>query len=235
MKKPRIALTADIDSKTGALFSNPGYWNAILDAGGMPYFVAPAEKEEDIKQIIRDFDGFFFTGGDDLDPACYGEEKLPCCGDICSRRDRFELTLARLLSGEDKPVFAVCKGIQVLNVALGGSLYQDVQAQNAANMAHNKVPAAETAHFVAIQPNTLLAQIIPEQIHWVNSRHHQNVKSPAPAVQICAYSSDGLIESICLPDKTFFLGVQWHPEFLYRTNREEFALFQRFVSSCSTD
>lgn len=193
------------------------YTDAILAAGGIPLLLIPTEDEAVLSSYMDRCDGFLLSGGADLHPATYGEEMRPTCGAACSARDAFELALVRRLLRDGAaccpPVLAICRGMQVLNVALGGTLYQDIVTEYPITALHRQpVACADTCHEVRVLPETPLADLMGEGSVAVNSYHHQAVKALSPQLAPAAYSEDGLTEAVYLPRAPFLLGVQWHPE-----------------------
>jgi putative glutamine amidotransferase len=182
--------------------------------------------------IVSQVDGVLHTGGGDVDPSFYGESKHATFDAAETGRDAFELDLVRRALAADLPVFAICRGIQVLNVARGGSLVQDIPDQVPGTLGHtNREPAFAIAHDVWINTGTLLDRLMHERLdtdtYPVNSRHHQAVKTLGEGLVVTATAPDGIVEAIEDPSKRFCLGVQWHPENFYRTGefRELFAGF----------
>lgn len=168
---------------------------------------------------LDECDGLLLTGGVDVDPNEYGETPHPTV-ELDPARDDFELALARLAISRDMPLLAICRGSQVLNVAAGGSLIQDLPSQHASTIGHSIVePKNAIAHDVAIEPGTCLSVLVGAPRVAVNSRHHQAVKATAPGFVVSATSPDGVIEAIEKPDAAFCVGVQWHPENFWATGQ----------------
>jgi len=181
-------------------------------------------------------DGVMLTGGEDVDPAEYGEKEKHPTVYLAPERDRYELALARLALSRDLPLLAICRGAQVLNVAAGGTLIQDIPSQHPTDISHSiTFPKNVTVHDVTIAPHTclsvLLAGRLPAGGHVaVNSRHHQSIKDPAPGFVVSATAPDGVVEAIEKRDAAFCVGVQWHPENFWRTG-EFSSLFDGFVEA----
>ncbi len=210
------------------------YTDAVLQAGGVPVLLIPTEDEAVLASYRDRCDGFLFSGGPDVSPACYGEQTRPACGSLSPERDAFELALLRLLlrDGADRcpPIFAICRGMQVLNVALGGTLYQDIVTEYPVTALHRQpVACADTCHEVRVLPETPLADLMGEGSAAVNSYHHQAVKALAAPLAPAAYSEDGLLEALYLPHARFLLGVQWHPERILQLAAHR-ALFRALVT-----
>ena len=213
---------------------NQTYLDGVFRAGALPVLFPLTSDPEELRSLMDRVDGLLLTGGDDVEPALYGEEKLPCCGDCTPERDALEYPLCRLALELRKPVLAICRGIQLLNCALGGTLYQDLETQFGSVLRHPcfDAPAVNPAHDVSVLPDTLLASIVGAGNLGVNSRHHQGIKTIGPGVVISAQSPDGLAEAIEYPENPFVLGVQWHPEAMAAHHPVQQSLFNAFVRAC---
>jgi putative glutamine amidotransferase len=194
-----------------------------------------------IEEALDGADGLLLTGGDDVAPTRYGEERHPATTEVPPERDEFELALVALARKKGLPIFAICRGIQVLNVACGGTLIQDIPTQLTGALEHRfKVPPHQPfdlAHEVWLEKDSLLAKLMRERLTGgdsleVNSRHHQAVKDVAKGFRSVATAPDGVIEAIEDPSVPFCLGVQWHPENFWRTG-EFRALFEGFAAAAS--
>lgn len=236
MAKPLIGLTPQYDTEKERLWMRPNYLEAVEAAGGVPLVLPLARSPEDIAALARLCDGILFTGGPDVHPNCFGEETLRFCGAIDARRDALELALAREAKRLGKAVFGICRGIQLLNVALGGSLYQDIPAQvEGLPIAHSQQPPYSVpVHRVAVEPESPLFAIVGKRELTVNSMHHQAVRALAPELRCAARSRDGLAECVYLPGSRFFLAVQWHPEYLWREDADQRKLLRAFVDSAGS-
>lgn len=236
MKKPLIALTPACDSTSSDLLMRPTYMRAIAAAGGLPIILPLETTREDLIQAVSTFDGFLFTGGPDVHPFHFQEETLHGCGSISELRDGMELELFKLAVRTNKPILGICRGIQVMNIAAGGDIYQDIhsQLQLEPKLAHQQgAPYSMPAHLVTITENTLIHQILGSARVRVNSMHHQTVRKVAPSFTAAGHSVDGLIEAIYMPDKEFVIGVQWHPEYLWEKDPAAARLFASFVRAAS--
>ena len=235
MKKPLIGLTPAHDTENGDIKTRPTYVRALKAAGAIPVVMPLDASEEDLKQLSQDLDGFLFTGGPDVHPFLFGEETQAHCGNVSPARDQMEITLLPMIMELKKPVLGICRGIQVLNIALGGNIWQDIPSQ-----VTREFPLAHTqpfhydmpCHTVSLTKGSLLAQISGSSSIKVNSMHHQAVKDVAEGLIASAYSPDHLIEAVEMPGYPFFIGVQWHPEYLWEKNEEAFRLFQTFLNAC---
>lgn len=193
------------------------YVAAVALAGGVPIVLPP--QDDNVGPLLAAIDGLLLSGGADIDPACYGNPTIhPTTYGVSALRDRFELALVETAVAEDLPLFAICRGIQVLNVALGGTLYQDVADQYSPQLQHSQHDSAiekeEIGHRVTLAAESSLAVISGADTIGVNSFHHQAIRDAAQELVPIAWSEDGLIEAVTLPTKRFVLGVQWHPEIM---------------------
>ena len=186
---------------------------------------------EDPEQAVRDAlacDGLLLPGGGDMDPKFYGQERIPACGEPNPLRDAAEPLLLRAFLDADRPVLGICRGIQVMNVVLGGDLYQDIKPFE--HIPHNDHWGK--IHTVTVRRGTLLSRILGQDTVLVNSQHHQAVDRVAPGLVLSALSEDGIVEAVEKPDARFCLGVQWHPEWLNDADPAMQGLFDAFVNAC---
>jgi len=224
--KPRIGITpcSRVDD----------YVASVTRAGGEPVVLSNAD---DPVAVLDTVDGVLLTGGLDVDPALYDEAPHPTT-ETAPERDRFEIPLSREAVKRDVPLLAICRGVQVLNVAEGGTLVQDIPSAVTTDLRHSiNEPKNEIAHDVMIAPDTRLSDVLVPGLEArptvaVNSRHHQAVGRVAPQFVVSAASTDGVVEAIEKPGATFCLGVQWHPENFWRTG-EFNGLFDAFVAAAS--
>ena len=210
------------------------YIGALERAGGIPLII-PLLGEEDLAQVAAFADGLLLGGGGDVHPSFYGEEPTEWLMGADLERDRVEIFLARKFLELGKPILGICRGVQVLNVAAGGTLFQDILRQRPGSNPHSFMPPDfppdHIAHTVTLKPDSLLASILGCSSLGVNSRHHQAVKDVAPGFEAVAWAEDGLIEAIEKADKNpFALGVQWHPENFSGPPMAK--IFEAFVKSC---
>lgn len=235
MRKPLIGLTPAHDMESGDVKARPTYMRALKAAGAIPVVMPLDASEEDLKQLSKDLDGFLFTGGPDVHPFLFGEETQAHCGNVSPARDQMEISLLPMIMELQKPILGICRGIQILNIALGGNIWQDIPSQVTRDfpLAHSQPFSYDMpCHTVVLTEGSLLARISESSSIKVNSMHHQAVKDLAPGLIASAYSTDYLIEALEMPDYPFFIGVQWHPEYLWEKNKEAFRLFQTFVKAC---
>lgn len=216
---------------------NQAYANAVARAGAVPVLIPLLEDRSLLRALYDLLDGLLLPGGVDVHPARYGEEIHEKCGSISELRDRVELDLSHWAVDERKPLLAVCRGIQVLNVALGGSLFQDIDTFVAGAIRHDWAagwPRSHPAHEVHVRPRTRLARLVGTGRVDVNSLHHQALKDVAPGLTVTADAPDGLVEAVELDGHPFALAVQWHPEELADHDPRAQALFDALVGACRT-
>mgnify|MGYP000976640359 CR=1 FL=1 len=235
MKKPMIGVLPLYDEKKESYWMLPGYMKAVEEAGGIPVIPALTTDVGDISSIAETFDGFLFTGGPDIDPGIYGEKAEEYCGKPCPERDTMEEILFRDVIKLDKPAFGICRGLQLFNALLGGTLYQDIPSQmpSGKNIIHSqKPPYDKPVHSVHIEKASPLYQVLKLDHMMVNSYHHQGIKRLSDQLVPAAKAEDGLIEAVHMPGKRFIRAVQWHPEFIYKADENNMKLFIEFVKAC---
>jgi putative glutamine amidotransferase len=211
------------------------YVRAVADAGGTSVILPPLADEASLEVIYRRLDGLLLPGGGDVAPHLFGQQPHPCLGSVDEELDRVELTLTRWALRDDLPILAICRGIQVLNVAAGGDLIQDIPAQRPGALAHQSasgLPGDWIAHQVTIVPGTRLAALIGGTPLGTNSRHHQAVDQVAEGFVVSATASDGVVEGMERTGGNFALGLQFHPEDLYQSLPRVAGLFSGFVAAC---
>ncbi len=236
---PRIALAAFRIQKPG---STPAYSSreelvrAILAAGGRPYLLPTALPLEDISLVLGEFDGLFISGGGDIHPDYFGGEMHPSVAGVDRERDAFELAICRQAVAMDKPVFGICRGQQLLNVAMGGNLVVDIPSELPEAGEHQWWPnfqRSRLSHLVKLEIGSQLADIMGGNEFMVNSLHHQSVKDLGEGLKVTATAPDGVIEALEMPGKRFVVSVQWHPEWLqdYEPMRR---IFKAFVEASNS-
>jgi putative glutamine amidotransferase len=215
------------------LSTTEAYVQAILRAGGFPVLIPTGVDKNQALEICSHLQGLLFTGGGDLDPDLFGGVHHPRVYGIEPLRDDLEISLVQFAAREGFPFFGICRGIQVINVALGGTLFTNLSDQHPGEIRHDMFPGFpyhKITHPVEIVPGSLLDQIVGQSSLPVNSLHHQGISATAKALQLAAYSPDGLVEAVFLADHPFGLGVQWHPEWLQDDPQMQ-AIFRKFVET----
>lgn len=231
--RPRIAVLPLQDTEKNTLWINPLYFGGIEVNGGIPVLLPLSDNPDNWEAYVDSFDGFVFTGGQDVAPSLYHREKTPLCGYQAPQRDAQEIGMLKLLLERDKPVLGICRGIQTMNVAAGGTLHQHLPEDAPSPVVHaQQKPFHIPHHQVDILEGSLLYRSIGLTRLSVNSMHHQAVDDPAPGFTVSARAEDGLAEAIEHPDKRFFLGVQWHPEHLWQCYDSSRRLWAAFVDAC---
>ncbi|WP_425805311.1 gamma-glutamyl-gamma-aminobutyrate hydrolase family protein [Desulfitobacterium sp. Sab5] len=218
MTRPLIGIVPLYDDDKESYWMLPGYMKGIEEAGGIPVMLPLTTHIEVIEQLAHTFDGFLMTGGHDVDPQLYGENPQEFCGNICKERDHMEEILLNKALQFDKPVLGICRGIQLVNVLLGGTLYQDIPSQFETDTPINhaqKPPYDIPIHRINIEKGTPFYNILKSESIMVNSYHHQGIKKLSPQLRCAAKAVDDLIEAVYMPEKSFVVAVQWHPEFCY--------------------
>jgi putative glutamine amidotransferase len=236
---------------------NQTYIHALAKAGAAPLLIPNLTDKTLLRTLYDLLDGLLLSGGEDIDPAHYGETRHEKCGPVSPDRDKVELTLTRWAMDDGKPLLGICRGIQVLNVTLGGSLYQDIQAQVQGAGKHDYrypgYPRNRLSHPVLspacpersrrvegtaiVAPQTRLAHILgllnsPCPLYWVNSSHHQAIKDVAPGLTVAACAPDGIVEAVEAEGHPFAVGVQWHPEELADNDARSHRIFDALVEAC---
>jgi putative glutamine amidotransferase len=236
MTKPLIGLTTSrMRNPTGQLVfgTNEPYSISISNAGGLPVLIPLNLSDEDLDAVLTRLDGILFTGGYDIDPRRYGNPPHPRVESIDAERDHLEMHLVNTAVRSHTPFLGICRGCQVINVALGGSLYEHLPEQFSDKLQHDNHdhPRDFLAHRIRITPDSLLAQILAAETARVNSLHHQGIRQLAESLHATAHAPDGLVEAFELSTIPFGLAVQWHPEELqqHESMRD---LFRQFVHAC---
>jgi len=214
------------------------YTRALDLAGGAPVLIPLALDETTLRVIFDRLDGLLFQGGVDVHPGSYGEPVENYCGEIDTTRDATELMLLRWALAEKKPMLGICRGIQMMNVAAGGSLFQDIPAQLGSPIQHQHVkgnPYNLRAHTIEIDPQSKLARALGTTRIEANSLHHQSLKKIAPGFHVVARAPDGVIEGIEADDGHFALGLQFHPEWMVDDDARMIGVFQAFVQAVEHD
>lgn len=235
MKKPLIGLVASHTAFSGQNSISEMYTQAVLRAGGIPVLLPPEIYPEDLTPLRDRLDGIILPGGGDIDPILFAGYPHPRVYGIDPVRDRIEIALARFASQTSWPLLGICRGIQVINVSFGGTLYTDIAAHYPTSLRHDcypDLPRDHIAHTIEVDANSLLAEICGHGDLEVNSLHHQGLQQIGGGLIVSARSSDGLVEGVELPGHPFFLGVQWHPECLPESTRHQ-ALFSALIRAAA--
>ena len=206
------------------------YTISLLRAGAIPVWLETDDMDKAISKMLQG-DGLLMPGGEDLDPVLYGQTRSEKCGEIIKERDIAEKKLLDAFLPTGKPIFGICRGIQMMNVYFGGTLHQDIKDISGCN--HDDWERRSTGnHKVTICPGTKLSAIFGCESFTVNSLHHQAVDVPAPVLTVAARAEDGIIEAVEHPEHPFCIGVQWHPEHMTGTSALQKNLFRAFVNAC---
>ena len=210
-----------------------GLLDAIVDAGGLPVMMPITDDAALIQRYVDMCDGFVIPGGHSVDPARWGEEPRADASDVSLERDALEFPLVEKVLAADKPLLAICRGMQLLNVALGGTLSQwlyDLPTREGTTHWRHEIILNDPAHPVDVVAGTLLDQVMGARPRLqVNSSHHECVARPGEGVRVDGYATDGIIESIDVPGRRFCLGVQWHPEYTWPTLETDRLLWRSLV------
>lgn len=209
----------------------PAYMDMLRDSGVLPIILPNRASTEELIKINSICDGYLFTGGHDVNPEMYGCKKTDKCGATNSDRDELEKKLFKIAFDSDKPILGICRGIQIINALLGGTLYQDLETEYSSSTNHHMTaPYNRHVHNVTIQ-NGILSGIIGNQVIGVNSYHHQAIKKLSEKLNIEAISEDGLVEGVSYPRKRFILAVQWHPELIYKDDKNNAEIIKVFADA----
>jgi len=219
MAKPVIGINCDLDTEgTGRplprpyLFIYTAYFDAVAQAAGIPLLIPFMDNQRDIEQALSKADALLLTGGGDVDPAFYKSELHPETVKAAGRRLQFDLSITKMALSQQKPILGICMGMQMLNVAAGGTLRQAINRGDP-EINHKQMNRYnQEVHNIQILPDTRLAQIVGDNTLRVNSTHHHGVDQIAPGFRVSATAPDGLVEAIESKDAQFVIGVQWHPE-----------------------
>ncbi|MDO5713864.1 MAG: gamma-glutamyl-gamma-aminobutyrate hydrolase family protein [Tissierellia bacterium] len=231
MKKPIIGVTPLYDGKLHSFWMLEEYFNAIQWAGGIPVVIGFTDNKEDFPQIVERFDGFVFTGGQDFDPLLYGQEKKETCGEFAPKRDKLEIGLLPEIMKADLPIFGICRGMQLLNVLCGGTLYQDLPTDFSDSVNHDREKPNDAFHHkVVVDTETYPGELLGKEIIDVNSLHHQGVDMIGDDLVPFAFSEeDGLIEGFYHNKKSWVIGLQWHPELIFPKEEGNQRIWKDFI------
>ena len=237
--KPLIGILANLATIDSGVFNGlervhlpNAYVHAVEKAGGVPVVIPVNTNKENIKYQIAAMDGILISGGEDVNPIVYKEEPSRELGYVHPTIDEFDIEAIKIALELKKPILGICRGLQILNVALGGSLYQDLKYIKGSYIKHSQEAKTYTGtHYINIKESSILYNIIKEKT-LVNSYHHQSIKTLGSNLKVIAYSSDGVIEAIQKENEKFVVGVQWHPELMVDHDAGMLNLFKEFIDNC---
>ena len=227
-KRPLIGIAPSRDGEKVMLAQR--YMNAVWRAGGFPVILGYTTEPEKLSEYAETLDGFLFSGGVDVDPRQYGEEKMFDSVEIDEQRDAFEIALFAAVYPTGKPILGICRGIQSINVCLGGTLHQHMEGHR------QSVSAEERTHIVHIEEGSMLHRLCRKREVRVNTFHHQAVKDVAPGLTVDAVSEDGFVEAVHMEDHPFLFAVQFHPECYNHVEDDDHSreIFSAFVKACKS-
>ena len=232
--KPLIGISLGWNGTKNSV--NNTYINSVLMNGGIPYLIPVTDNVEVLRQIVSELDGIIFTGGEDYEPAYYGDAAHEKLGEVNVTRDTYDLTLFKLALDHNLPTLGICRGLQLINVAMGGSLYQDLPSEKPSDINHNqKVAGTVATHSVSVVEGSAMHQILGEKEVQVNTFHHQAIKKLAPGLKIVGWANDSVPEMIEAYPNRNILGTQFHPE-IFTANGDQLMgkLFKHLISKAET-
>lgn len=234
-KIPFIGITPWFDYEKQITYIKKGYCEGVMKAGGVPVLLPLTINEEILCEVAKQCDGFLISGGPDIDAQLYGEQNMMYNGEISPFRDALEIFIAKKALEDGKPILGICRGIQILNIACGGTLYQDIgsQIKDAMLIKHSQeAPKWYPTHEIVIERDSKVWSWFEAERAGVNSFHHQAVKDVAPGFAVTSRAPDGIIESIEHTQHRFAVGVQWHPELMWQDSPKFLTMFKDFVKEC---
>lgn len=244
MKKPIIGISLGSSILPSTLFGGPeteedntwqlttnNFIQLAFKAGGNPLMLAVIDDENTAKDLWDRLDGIILSGGPDVNPVNYNERNGGKLSMIDNHRDKYELALAKYAIEKDLPILAICRGLQVLNISLGGSVHQDLEEKGYENHSLHNARRREGSHFVNLKKDNPLYDIVGEEKIWVNSYHHQGINKLGKGLKAVGFSEDEVIEAAYMPEKKFVLGLQWHPEYMY-DNEITKKIAKSFIEAC---
>ena len=233
MNKPLVGVTSLINYEAKEYRMQRDYMNFIENAGGSPVILPLTSDRDVIRTVISRLDGILFTGGPDIHPKFFGEQTSPYCGYISNERDENELAIFAEVFKTEMPIFGICRGLQLINVALGGTLYQDIPTELEYSLDHSMSEKFRgNMHTVEIEKGSPLYDIFGKGSVEVNSFHHQSVKKLASGLRLAGVAEDGVIEAAFSQDDRFICGVQWHPERMIDADTCSMELAKEFIRQC---
>lgn len=230
--KPIIGVCPLWDEEKNSYRMPPGYMDNIMEAGGIPVILPFCEDAETVNSLMNLCSGFLFTGGHDVSPSLYGETAKFDSIECCLKRDTLEKLILGNALALNKSILGICRGMQFINAYLGGTLYQDLPSEKNSKTEHRQLPPYDVpVHTVTIKTGTPLYKLLCTSQLFVNSHHHQAVKTLAPELECMAVSEDGITEGVYMPGKKFVWAVQWHPERSYKPDINSKKIFSAFIKS----
>lgn len=229
---PLIGVLPNVDGEKKSKIENT-YIRAVEASGGMALLLPYTANPESIEMFVSLCDGFIFAGGADIEPARYGEEKHPLCGETTPYRDEVEFLAFEKIMETEKPIMGICRGSQLINVALGGTLYQDIPSEIKTDLTHKQEhPHSEPAHEANVVSGSLLHSLIGKSRIHINSLHHQAIKALGDGLTPMAVADDGVIEAIVKDGERLIWGFQWHPEKTFDNSEDSRIIFKKFIEEC---
>ena len=233
-KMPVIGLTSSfmVKEENEHIFLPKSYFESIRHFGGIPLLIPVFAREEELNYLLDQCDGLILTGGDDIDPVLFGETVLNDTVVIAPERDSQEGKVIDMALSRNLPILGICRGIQMLNVHLGGTLWQDIPAQIPSDVAHRmEKPYHRASHLCILEADTPLRELCEADVIGVNSHHHQAVKALAPGFVSMGCSEDGIVEALYDPSRPFLWAVQWHPERIWDIEPSSAKIFEAFIEA----
>lgn len=233
-KKPIVGVMPLYDDEKNSLWMLPGYLDGIYRAGGIPLMFPLDISKEDALELYNLCSGILLTGGHDINPKLYNEEKKSWCGVINRKRDELETLIFKKAYNDNKPLLGICRGIQLINALMEGTLYQDINMEIKTDKKiehHMSYPYDREAHKIKIVKGTPLYTLFKKTELPVNSYHHQGIKKCGKGLIAMAFAEDGLVEAVCCKRKAFIWGIQWHPEFYSEKDTASNKIFSEFVKA----
>ncbi len=231
-RRPIVGVMPLWDDEKNSIWMLPGYMDAVSLTGAVPIMFPFTADEGELEQLVELCTGILLTGGQDVSPLLYHESPMEDLVLPCPKRDEMETVVLRMALERDLPVLGICRGLQFLNVFLGGTLFQDLPRQHPSDTEHHQRPPYDRPiHNVDLVQDSPLRRLLGVGSLGVNSYHHQAVRRLAAPLEAMALSPDGLVEAAYMPEKRFVWAVQWHPEFSYKTDAHSMAVFRAFTDA----
>ena len=232
MRRPIVGVLAEVDAEKRCSVMQ-AYLAAIESSGGAPFLLPYSEEEGTLQALLSFCDGVLFTGGADISPSLYGEETREACGEIYPYRDRLEMRAFSLVMEKNLPILAICRGAQLVNAALGGTLYQDIPTEYETAIGHRQSePRYAHSHEVHVLAGTPYHRLIRAERIRANSFHHQAIKTLGRGLSVMAKADDGIVEAVYLEGDRYLRAYQWHPERLCGHDPNHRAIFDDFIEAC---